>query len=223
MLLFAREMNGATVEATDGKLGKLVDFLFDDRNWNIKSLVLDAGTWLNSRRVTMPPDLVRHRDWADHRLTVTTLTREQVVNSPDVETNVPVGDLTRLEAATIIDWGLHWSNILDHPWQVSDDPHIRSTEEMARYHFRETDGCVGHIVDFLIDDEAWKIRFIEADTRNWLPGKHVLVAPGRIESIDGENRVVKIGMTRRAFRHLLDYHPAMEQTGEYETLTNVKL
>ncbi len=178
MLLHAKEMQGAVVEASDGKLGKLVDFLFDDRDWNIKSIVLDAGSWLNSRRVTLPPDLIRHKDWADHRLMITGLTRHQVVKSPNVETQVPVGDLTNLETATIMDWGLYWIQILDHPWQVADDPHIRNTAEMTRYRIRELDGRAGHVVDFLIDDEAWRVRFIEADTRNWLPGKHVLLAPG---------------------------------------------
>jgi hypothetical protein len=222
MLLLTKQIEGAVVEASDGKLGKLVDFLFDDRDWSIKNLVLDAGTWLNSRRVTLPPDLIQRKDWADHRLMITGLTREQVVKSPNVETHVPVGDLSKLEEATIIDWGLYWIKILDHPWQVSDDPHIRNTEEMIKYHLRETDGRMGHIADFLIDDEVWQIKFIEADTRNWWPGKHVLIAPERIDSIDGENRIVHVNLSREALEHSPVYQP----TGEvqpYETLTNVRM
>jgi hypothetical protein len=223
MLFLTKEMKGTTIEASDGKLGKLVDFLFDDREWNIKSLVVDAGTWLNSRRVTLPPDLIRHKDWADHRLMITGLTRDQVVKSPNVETHVAVGEPTNLETATIVDWGLYWIQILDHPWQVADDPHIRNTEEMINYHLHETDGRIGHLVDFLIDDESWKIRFIEADTRRWLLGKRVLVAPGRVEKIDGENRTVHINLTRHALEHSLVYHPAMDQAEPYETLTNIRM
>ena len=223
MLFLAKQMQGALVEASDGKLGKLVDFLFDDRDWSIKNLVLDAGTWLNSRRVTLPPDLIRHKDWSDHRLMITGLTREQVVKSPNVETHVAVGDQMNFEQATIIDWGLYWIQIIDHPWQVADDPHIRNTEEMVRYHLQETDGQVGHIADFLIDDEAWKIRFLEADTRNWWPGKRVLVAPERVESIDGANRIVQINLTRDALEHSSVYHAAADRAEPYETLTNVRM
>jgi hypothetical protein len=223
MLSPAKQMSGASVEAADGKLGKLVDFLFDDRDWSIKNLVLDAGTWLNSRRVTLPPDLIRHKDWADHRLMIAGLTREQVVKSPNVETHVPVGGAANLETATIVDWGLYWIQILDHPWQVADDPHIRNTEEMIRYHLRETDGQYGHVIDFLIDDEAWKIKFIEADTRNWWPGKRVLIAPERVEGIDGANRIMHINMTREAFEHSPAYHPAVSQLEPYETLTNIRM
>jgi hypothetical protein len=223
MLLLSKQMQGALVEAADGKLGKLVDFLFDDRDWSIKSFVLDAGTWLNSRRVTMPPDLIRHKDWSDHRLMIAGLTREQVVKSPNVETHVPVGDPNKLEEAAIVDWGLYWVQIVDHPWQISDDPHIRNTEEMVRYHLRETDGRIGHVVDFLIDEETWKIRFIEVDTRNWWPGKRVLIAPERVESIDGANRIVHINLTREALEHSLAYHPVLESVESYEALANIRM
>ena len=223
MLLLAKQMSGAVVEAADGKVGKLVDFLFDDRDWTIKNLVLDAGTWLSSRRVTLPPDLIRHKDWSDHRLVIAGLTREQVVKSPNVETHIPVGDVTKLETATIMDWGLYWVKILDHPWQISDDPHIRNTEEIIRYHLHELDGQVGHVADFVIDDEPWKIRFVEADTRNWWPGKRVLISPERVKVIDGENRVVHVDLSRDALTHLPVYHPAMEQGQPYETMTNVRM
>jgi hypothetical protein len=223
MLYLAKQMYGALVEATDGKLGKLVDFLFDDRDWSIKNLVLDAGTWLNSRRVTLPPDLIRHKAWSDHRLMIAGLTRDQVLKSPNVETHVTVGDATRLETATIMDWGLYWIHILDHPWQVTDDPHIRNTEEMTGYHLHETDGRIGHVADFLIEDETWKIRFLEADTRNWWPGKHVLVAPERIESIEGANRIVRVNLTRDALVHAPVYHPTMEKAESCEAWSNVRM
>ena len=222
MLLLTKQMHGALVEASDGKLGKLVDFLFDDRDWTIKNLVLDAGTWLNSRRVTLPPNLIRHKDWRDHRLMVTGLTRDQVLKSPNVETHVTVGDSTKLETATIMDWGLYWIHIVDHPWQATDDPHLRNTEEVIKYHLRETDGRIGHVADFLIDEESWKIRFLEADTRNWWPGKRVLISPERVKNIDGADRIVQIDLSRDEFEHSLVYHPAMEEANAYETATSAR-
>jgi hypothetical protein len=222
MLLLTKQMHGALVEAADGKLGKLVDFLFDDRDWTVKNLVLDAGTWLNSRRVTLPPNIIRHKDWRDHRLMITGLSRDQVLKSPNVETRVTVGDSTKLETATIVDWGLYWIRIVDHPWQTADDPHLRNTEEVIKYHLRETDGRIGHVADFLIDEESWKIRFIEADTHNWWPGKRVLILPDRVESIDGAKRIVQIDLTRDALEHSLVYHPAMEEAHSYETATSAR-
>jgi hypothetical protein len=125
--------------------------------------------------------------------------------------------------ATIMDWGLYWIQILDHPWQTSNDPRLHNTEEVTRYHLHEIDGRIGHVIDFLIDDEAWKIRFIEADTRNWWPGKHVLVAPERVQSIDGANRTIHIDLTRDALVHSHVYRPSEKQETPYESLTNARM
>jgi uncharacterized protein YrrD len=223
MLILVRQMEGAMVEATDGKFGKVVDFLFDDSTWKVKSFVLDAGTWLNSRRVTIAPDLIRHKDWSDHRLMIAGLTRKQILESPGVETHVPVANGPRMDTATIMDWGLYWVQIIDHPWQVGDDPHVHNTQEVTGYHLRETDGHIGHVADFLIDDEAWQIKFIEADTRNWWPGKHVLISPERVLGIDGVNRVVNINLSRNALENSVVYHPSLGQSQTFESLTNVRM
>lgn len=223
MLMQARRMEGALVEASDGKFGKVVDFLFDDSTWKVKSLVLDAGTWLNSRRVTIAPDLIHHKDWADHRLMIGGLTRKQILESPGVETHIPVTNGPKIDTATVMDWGLYWVQVIEHPWQVADDPHLRNAQEVTGYHLRETDGHIGHVADFLIDDEAWEIRFIEADTRNWWLGKHVLISPDRVTGIDGVNRVMSIDLSRKALESSVDYHPAAEVSQSIESLMSVRM
>ena len=199
MLLLTRQMMGASIEASDGKVGKLCDLLFDDQTWNVRDLVLTAGSWLNRRRITLPPDVVEHKDWADHRLSIAGLTRQQVIESPGSETHLPVGPAA-LEEATVVDWDVYWINLLEHPWQVSDDPHLRNTVEVIGYHIRCTDGPIGHITDFVVDDEAWTIRYLLVDTRNWLPGKHVLVAPSRVDDIDGHRREVRLLLPRETVK-----------------------
>jgi hypothetical protein len=201
MLFLARNAYGAAVDATDGKLGKLCDLVFSDQTWEIRSLVLDAGTWLHSRRVALPPDLIRQKDWADHRLSVAGLTRQQVLDSPGTETHVPVGEQPELEEATVVDWDVYWIDRMTHPWQISDDPHLRNTREVTGYHLQATDGPLGHIVDFVVADEPWAIRFLVVDTRNWWPGMHVLIAPSQIEEILGENRTIRLGISRDALEH----------------------
>jgi hypothetical protein len=203
MLLFARYMSGATVDASDGKVGKLIDFLFDDRKWGVTHLVLDGGTWLNRRRVTLPPDILELKDWSDHHLKVSGLTRQQVIESPGSETHVPISKHAKLEEATIIDWEIYWTNInaSEHPWQISWDPHVRNVDEVTGYHIKATDGSIGHIADFVIDDETWTVRYLAVDTRNWWPGKHVLITPERVSSIDGDNRMVLLSLSRADIEH----------------------
>ena len=65
--------------------------------------------------------------------------------------------------------------------EKSPDHHSRSTCEVAGYRIHAEDGEIGHVEDFMIDDETWAIRYLIVDTRNWWPGKKVLVSPQWIE------------------------------------------
>ena len=57
------------------------------------------------------------------------------------------------------------------------DTHLRSTHEVSGYHVKATGGEIGHVEDFLFDDETWEIRYVIVDTRNWWPAKKVLLRP----------------------------------------------
>ena len=46
---------------------------------------------------------------------------------------------------------------------------------MIGYHIEATDGEIGHVEDFLVEDSSWAIRYMIVDTRNWWPGRKVLV------------------------------------------------
>ena len=198
MLLLARHIYGTSVDASDGKLGNLIDFLFDDQRWSISQLVLDAGSWLNRRRVTLPPDVIKNKEWGDHRLSITGLTRQQVIDSPGIETHVPVSVHATLKEATIMDWEIYWTSVVgtDHPWQITNDPHVHNTREVVGYHIQGTDGPIGHVADVVVEDELWTVRQLVVDTRNWWPGKHVLVPTTRVEAIDGPSRTVRLLLSR---------------------------
>ena len=63
-------------------------------------------------------------------------------------------------------------------------PDLHSARTVAGYCLAARDGDIGHVEDFLLDSEAWVIRYIIVDARNWLPGKHVLVSPGWIRDVE---------------------------------------
>ena len=65
---------------------------------------------------------------------------------------------------------------------------------------KATDGTLGHVADFLIDDSTWDVRYLMVDTRNWLPGRKVLVPPSAIEDIDWENRQVRVRLNREELK-----------------------
>ena len=89
MLRNLQDMKNYTIGATDGAIGHVKDFYFDDQAWTIRYFVVDTGGWLSSRKVLISPMSLAHPDWAAGILPAS-ITREQVKNSPDIDTDKPV-------------------------------------------------------------------------------------------------------------------------------------
>ena len=65
-----------------------------------------------------------------------------------------------------------------------------------------SDGAIGHVDDFVLDGRRWTVAGLVVATRNWLPGKRVLVAPEAVERIEWPERWVRVRLTRDALRQL---------------------
>lgn len=89
MLRQTQDLLDLAVVATDGAIGDVKDLYFDDEAWAIRYLIVDADSWLSSRKVLISPIAAGKADWVAKRLPVA-LTREQVKNSPDLNTDMPV-------------------------------------------------------------------------------------------------------------------------------------
>ena len=89
MLRSMNDLEDYAIRATDGTIGHVKDFYFDDEAWVIRYLVVDTGTWLSSRKVLISPIAIGHPNWAEKVLPVS-ITKEQVKNSPDIDTEKPV-------------------------------------------------------------------------------------------------------------------------------------
>ena len=71
-----------------------------------------------------------------------------------------------------------------------EDIHLRSITEVDGYTIHATDGEIGHINDFIVDDQSWKLVDLIVDTHNWIGGKKVLIAISQIHSISFLNWLV---------------------------------
>ena len=89
MLRNVKDLRGYAIRATDGVIGRVDDFYFDDEGWAIRYLVVDTGSWLSGRKVLISPIAVGSPDWTTQVLPVS-LTRTQVEHSPDIDTRRPV-------------------------------------------------------------------------------------------------------------------------------------
>jgi hypothetical protein len=96
------------------------------------------------------------------------------------------------------------------------DSHLRSYEKVRGCAIHAQDGELGHVSDFLIDDTDWRIRYLEVGTRNWLPGKHVLLALEWIERVSFDGGQVFVNLPRSAIKNAPGYDPASPLSRAYE-------
>jgi len=89
MLRNLNDLENCAITATDGEIGNVKDFYFDDDAWVVRYLVVDTGTWLTSRKVLISPIAVTKPDWPARTLPVS-ISKEQVRNSPDFDSDKPV-------------------------------------------------------------------------------------------------------------------------------------
>lgn len=108
MLRSLKDLEDYTIRATDGKIGHVKDFYFDDAAWAIRYLVVDTGSWLSSRRVLISPIAIGHADWTERVLPVS-ITKEQVKNSPDIDTEKPVSRQHELGYLSYYGYQDYWS------------------------------------------------------------------------------------------------------------------
>ena len=232
MLWNASAINKYAVEASDGPIGTVSDFLFDDARWTVRWLVIDTGKWLTGRKVIVPAAALLHPDPATSTFTIK-LTRQQVERSPSVGDDQPVSRETEHGLSDHYELSPYWgagylggyrAQWGSTPFPVAgaeernreaadashdrENPSLRSFELLTGYHIESRDGDIGHIEDFLVDDADWSIRFLVIDTRNWWPGKRVLISPRSVLEIDWEERMVTIDADRQKVKDSPAYDPA---------------
>ena len=67
-----------------------------------------------------------------------------------------------------------------------------------------------------MDDETWSLRYLVVDTRNWLPGKEVLVAPRWISDISWAGLRVSVDLPRETIKQAPEFDPSQPISREYE-------
>jgi hypothetical protein len=233
MLIKAKTLQGYKLDSLDGEIGKVREFYFDDKHWTIRYLVADTGSWLTGRKVLISPYALTGVIKEQQDIAVS-LTRKQIENSPPLESDKPVSQQFEEVFNGYYGWPMYsdgpfmWGpdpSIVRDPARrtVSDkektawDPHLRSTREVSGYHIRATDGDIGHVVDFVIDDETWAIRYLIVGTENWWPGNNVLVSPRWIEQVSWEESKVFIDLSRESIRQSPEYTEDFLLTRDYET------
>jgi hypothetical protein len=97
------------------------------------------------------------------------------------------------------------------------DSHLRSAADVRGHKIQATDGPLGHVVDFLVEEDSLAIRYLVVDPVSWWPGKHVLVSTEWIESVSWDAGTVEVSLTKQAVRSAPEFDPSAPLERDYET------
>jgi len=232
MLDKAKTLENYTLKSLDGEIGKVKEFYFDDHFWTIRYLIVETGNWLTDKQVLISPYALKTVNKEEQHITVN-LTREQIENSPSLDSDKPVSQQFEVDYYQYYGWPMYWGGPYMWglvPYLVCDseksrepqtdkkswDPHLRSTQYILGQYIHAIDGEIGHVDDFIIDDETWAIRYLVVDTRNWWPGKKVLISPKWIERVSSNETTVIVNLLRDTIKQSPEYTDESQLTRYYE-------
>ena len=233
MLRTASNLKGTTIAATDGDIGSIQDLYFDDLSWTIRYLVVDTGTWLPGRQVLISPISVRATTRSDG--VAVALTKKQVENSPSIDADKPINREYEEAYSQYYGYTYYWSGpyrwgntryagemapsagVAPSAATAIRDRTLRSVRDVTGYYIKATDGDIGHVEDFMIDDREWAIRYMIVDTRNWWPGKNVVISPDWIRSASWRESKVYVDLSREEVKAAPEYDPDRPVERQYES------
>ncbi|MFI5297651.1 MAG: PRC-barrel domain-containing protein [Polyangiales bacterium] len=234
MLRSLRDLERYTVAATNGDVGAVKDFLFDDERWVVRHLVVAVDIF-NGRRVLVSPAAVITADWSRQRFYLA-LTMDALRNSPNIDVDRPVSRQHERDYYDYYGYGYYWQNPgvwglgalpsalasapLTKPFhdthEPSGDVHLRSAHEVHGYHVRGVDEAIGHVDDLIVDAETWEVRYLVVDTSNWWLGRKVVIPPQWARRVSWSEREVHVDMTRQAIKSSPEWDSSAGITRDYE-------
>ncbi|BBO66112.1 hypothetical protein DSCA_00420 [Desulfosarcina alkanivorans] len=234
MLRSVKDIRGYLLKAQDGEIGKCSDFLIDDKQWVVRYIVVDTMKWLPGRKVLISPISIGDAEALNRRLDVA-LTKDQIKEAPPLDADAPISrqyeldynryhDLANCWVGTPV-WEPHVHPFLLHRSKADSyvskmeagDPHLRSAKEVMGYNIQATDAPIGHIADFIVDQDTWIVPYLVIDTINWRPtSKKVLIKPDWVEKVGWRRKKLLLDLTSDQIKNSPTYDPSMPVNQECE-------
>ncbi len=242
MILSLKNLSGYSVHGKEGEVGKADQFYFDDEKWTIRYFIVDTGPWFSRSKLLVSPLAIQNID-SSNRTIVTNLTRNQLLKSPDIDTDMPISQQTEMQYLDYYKWPYYWTGAgvwgtgatleggfsLPPSFENSEvelgtmpknedksDSHLRSTKEVFGYHVDATDAEFGRLDDFIVDESNWTVRYLVVHLRKWLPSKTVLISREWAESFSLRQKKIRVSVSRDQIQGSPEFNPDALLNREYE-------
>ncbi|WP_124997833.1 PRC-barrel domain-containing protein [Clostridium tagluense] len=232
MLNKAKTLKNYKLSCIDGEIGKVKEFYFDDHFWTIRYLIVNTGNWLTGRQVIISPYALAGVNKEEQSITIN-LTKNQIENSPSLYNDEFISQQFEEDYYKYYKWPIYWGG--PNMWGTYGlSPRIESGQDQEKlmgspqvheqrenrlhmasdvigYDIQATDVTIGHV-----DDKTLAIRYLIIDTKNWWPGKKVLISPKWIERISWDESKVFITLLRDDIKQSPEYTDEVLLTRDYE-------
>lgn len=213
MLTKITKLYGISLNGSDGDLGTIQDFYFDDKSWNIRYIVAETGNWLNERQVLLSPHSILSVDF-DEDVIVVNLTQKQIEESPPISRHQPVSRQFEEQYYNYYGWPYYWGGFGSSGYPIGfaaadaleeeklesslrADTHLGSTFAVSGFAVIGSDGDVGHVTDFIVDNKTWEIRDLVVEAGHWYSGKEILISIHKIKSVSHSESEIHVYLTKR--------------------------
>ena len=248
MLRSMNDLEDYAIHASDGNIGHLKDFTFDDKAWVIRYFVVDAGAWLSSRMVLISPIGIGAPNWGEKTIPAS-ITKEQVRNSPPYDVQEPLTTQSETEYLGYYNYPYYWGgpSLWGHdiypsrfttgsggfnappfvlrppppqPEEAETELHtqhaLRSGKGMIGSLVAGSDGDIGVVKDLLVDEKSWAIRYMVVKTGSWSKSLQVLIATKWIETVNWDDTVVSVDMSRQDVESAPHFDPDVKIDRQFE-------
>ncbi len=215
MLQESRTLYGIKLTASDGDIGHVKDFYFDDKTWVVRYLVVDTGSWLSGRQVLLSPHAFGKLDREGNALHVN-LNKKQIEDSPSIESHKPVSRQYEVDYYRYYGWPAYWNGgaiwglggypmvmppskdqiEAQQPHHHRDDKHLQSMKAVTGYQIHATDEAIGTVNGFMVDDRSWAIHEVVVEAGHWYSGKEIRISSGKVLRISYEDSNVFVDLTK---------------------------
>jgi hypothetical protein len=223
----AKTLSDYKLRGIDGNIGTIKEFYFDDHNWTVRYIVANTGNWLTGRQVLISLYSLGAVNNEEQFIAVN-LTQKQIEDIPTFEIGQTISP--QFEDAHNTYYG-NGPNISEADPNIARDPNMRlesvpsermgerrlhNTSNVNGYEIEASDGEIGDVKDFIIEDQTWAIRYLIVDTGSWLPGKKVLIAPQWIDRLSLEESKVFVNLSRDAIEQSPEFTEESLLSRDYE-------
>ena len=228
MLRRLKQLYGNKLTATDGEIGVVKDLYFDERNWTVRYVVAETGTWLTSRQVLLSPHAFADGQRSEKKLSVN-LSRQQIAGSPALEWHQPVSRQFEEAYHRYYGWPNYWEDdcLRNFPGleTIGQAPkvapkktlptgspremtgaHLRSTQAMKRYQLQAGGGIIGQVGDFLMESRSWMIQKLVAQIGYRFCDHEIELPTTAVERIGWDSSAVFTRLTRKQVEQSLLPH-----------------